>query len=912
MKPFLITEVSSSNCNLNKQFSIVNDTVVKKPSANLAVGAARVLQLQDFNQFDAYLAQLAPNQAIILGVPKDNLHVAKIVKKGEEDIALGVISRSNYCLTYPVETGLIVIDYDPDGVPSHLQVHSKEELVQRINLLIPETVNRETYGRKGSSSGIHNAQGECVSCKESWHAYIRVDNATPESIANLVHYIHENAVKHNLYFLKIHKNGSTQLQTIIDESVIKSANSRLVYEAAPTLLNGLTRDTNQGLIFNSGMIEPLDLGKISAMTSVYLWETAAKAEKIKQAKLIEETKKGYLRTKKLKLISEGHSEQEATAIVTRFAQTGLISVQEFITLESGEKIKIIDAMFQVKNHSYIADPYEPEKGNGRAVLNVKEYFNANIYSYLDGGQQYQFSYIRKDIVEILGRINTKKEHGTILKALKKVCVDAEFKLDDLNLINDKLISIGIVSGTGSTFKASVLHSILQKLSLEAMKSYALLKSKGKVGFIDIGAIELESYSLADLKLYFKNKEIFAIDPETEKVKAFCPLEIWLKSRQREEYIGIDFIPDQPKEKDDKIYGLFRGFKYPPAYTLDISLFLTFVWEVICSKDDLYYNIIITFFAQIMQEPSKKYNVALVLISGKGSGKSTLMKAMSIAFDGYYMQTADTDKIVGKFNNHIATKLLCYANESFFIGDKRVIGKLKNFISEKVMTYEIKGGAVYTGKNVSRLVIDSNDENVVHETADERRFLYALISLLRVGDSAYFEELYALIEDPRFGESLTYYLMTFDIKPYVHYLKFPPRNEVTIDQQLQNLDDIESWWLLCLQEGEIMDANYSVKTNGDLLISNRDLYDSFVQYTKKKGKRIFHTQENFGRALNKKIFNEKCIVSAKAKTKEQKNAKVIASLDVCQRYFVEKQKLVSYEFAQTEWTAPELHPFQRGL
>jgi hypothetical protein len=65
-------------------------------------------------------------------------------------------------------------------------------------------------------------------------------------------------------------------------------------------------------------------------------------------------------------------------------------------------------------------------------------------------------------------------------------------------------------------------------------------------------------------------------------------------------------------------------------------------------------------------------------------------------------------------------------------------------------------------------------------------------------------------------------------------------------------------------------------------------------------------------LNKKIFNDKCIVSAKAKTKEQKNAKVIASLDVCQRYFVEKQKLVSYEFAQTEWTAPELHPFQRGL
>jgi hypothetical protein len=135
--------------------------------------------------------------------------------------------------------------------------------------------------------------------------------------------------------------------------------------------------------------------------------------------------------------------------------------------------------------------------------------------------------------------------------------------------------------------------------------------------------------------------------------------------------------------------------------------------------------------------------------------------------------------------------------------------------------------------------------------------------------------------------------------------------VTIDQQLQNLDDIESWWLLCLQEGEIMDANYRIETNGNLRISNRDFYDSFVQYTKKKGKRIFDTQANFGRVLNKKIFDDKCIVSANAKI-NNKNGKIIASLDVCQRYFVEKQKLVSYEFAQTEWTAPELQPFQRGL
>ena len=333
--------------------------------------------------------------------------------------------------------------------------------------------------------------------------------------------------------------------------------------------------------------------------------------------------------------------------------------------------------------------------------------------------------------------------------------------------------------------------------------------------------------------------------------------------------------------------------------MDISLFLIFIKEVICSGDDFYYNIVVTFFSQIIQEPQIKHNTALILLAGKGAGKGTFVNAMAKVLANYYLSTADPDKILGKFNEHISRALLIYANESFFVGDRKNEGKLKNFISETETTYEIKGGAIFSGKNLSRLVVDSNDDNVIKETADERRFIYAKISAHRQGDEKYFEQLNRVISDDRFPESLMHFLYFFNFKPYERYLKFPPRNEIAIEQQLQNLNDIESWWLACIQEGEILNVAYVLEGDG-IRISNESLYESFRLFTQKKGKKIYDGIENFGKLIKKHVISEDLIIKDTIKDNNKKNAKVYGSLKDCQQYFIKKQKLENYIFEQFEW------------
>ena len=75
-------------------------------------------------------------------------------------------------------------------------------------------------------------------------------------------YIKRACIEHNLYYLKIHKDGSCSLRYAIDLNVLKSTASRLCFEAKPTCNDGLYQDRPSSLIWNIGSKETLDLSKV--------------------------------------------------------------------------------------------------------------------------------------------------------------------------------------------------------------------------------------------------------------------------------------------------------------------------------------------------------------------------------------------------------------------------------------------------------------------------------------------------------------------------------------------------------------------------------------------------------------------------------------------------------------------------
>ena len=60
-------------------------------------------------------------------------------------------------------------------------------------------------------------------------------------------------------------------------------------------------------------------------------------------------------------------------------------------------------------------------------------------------------------------------------------------------------------------------------------------------------------------------------------------------------------------------------------------------------------------------------MALVIRGRKGTGKSKFADVLRRILGGHAFKASRADQIVGKFNSHLADKLLLVAEESFFAG-----------------------------------------------------------------------------------------------------------------------------------------------------------------------------------------------------------------------------------------------------
>src|SRR5689334_3103471 len=69
-------------------------------------------------------------------------------------------------------------------------------------------------------------------------------------------------------------------------------------------------------------------------------------------------------------------------------------------------------------------------------------------------------------------------------------------------------------------------------------------------------INLTFGSQTDLRLLYKNRRDWVIDPATGKLKHRSIADIWLESPRRRDYRGIEFSPDDGRPG---FYNLFRGF-----------------------------------------------------------------------------------------------------------------------------------------------------------------------------------------------------------------------------------------------------------------------------------------------------------------------------------------------------------------
>lgn len=193
---------------------------------------------------------------------------------------------------------------------------------------------------------------------------------------------------------------------------------------------------------------------------------------------------------------------------------------------------------------------------------------------------------------------------------------------------------------------------------------------------------------------------------------------WVWEERRTYRGGIVF---EPGGCGPDAYNLWRGFPVK-GKAGDWGLLRSHIQDNICQGSAEHFAWLMTWLAQMFQQPGVKLGSAVAIRGKKGTGKSKLFDWVRKAMGQHALQVTSAGHITGNFNAHHAGKVLMVCEEAFWAGDRSALGPLKSLITSDVSLLERKGVDAVQASNYVRLAFISNEDWVVPvQGADERRF-----------------------------------------------------------------------------------------------------------------------------------------------------------------------------------------------
>lgn len=346
----------------------------------------------------------------------------------------------------------------------------------------------------------------------------------------------------------------------------------------------------------------------------------------------------------------------------------------------------------------------------------------------------------------------------------------------------------------------------------------------------------EEYDLqkeSDFRSWCKNKKIFNGKSQVQVA------DYWLHHPDRRAYKGIKFYPGTIS---DDYYNSWHGLKYQSIQG-DCSLYLGHIAENIAGGNDEIYNYIICWMASIIQRPDSKLETALVLRGREGTGKGVFAHEFGYLFGKHYCYVAQNRHLLGHFNSQLEDKVIIFADEAFYAGDKVSENILKSIISEKTMMVEQKFFNPRQASNFLNLIIASNNQWVVPAGLDARRFVVLDIGDAHMQDAPYFKAIKNQMEQGG-REALVDYLMSVDISDFDH--RQIPRTNALVENKLSSLNGFQKFWFEAMMQGRILKTHDS--WTDEVLVD--DLYDEVVAYEKNIGLKYRTTKIQMGQELNR--------------------------------------------------------------
>jgi hypothetical protein len=220
---------------------------------------------------------------------------------------------------------------------------------------------------------------------------------------------------------------------------------------------------------------------------------------------------------------------------------------------------------------------------------------------------------------------------------------------------------------------------------------------------------------------------------------------WLNAPKRREYRGLQYCPNGVGLKPYYL-NLWKGWGDVSPAQGDCSTITDHILQVLADGDQAKSDFLLNWMADILQNPTRKPGVSVVLRGRQGSGKTVLaMIARKLLGHRNVLTVNDKERMLGKFNSSVMNKILLVGEEMLFAGDRATTDKLKHLITGNTLPIEFKFGDALEIESYHRLLLTSNHEQVFQAAGEERRFVIYDVSDAKRGDAEHFDKLYAITD-----------------------------------------------------------------------------------------------------------------------------------------------------------------------
>jgi hypothetical protein len=387
--------------------------------------------------------------------------------------------------------------------------------------------------------------------------------------------------------------------------------------------------------------------------------------------------------------------------------------------------------------------------------------------------------------------------------------------------------------------ADVMNAAIDKINEQ--HALVLLGDKTMILKLDKG---VRMITVSAFYQWFANRQMFVSRATTDDTGNATTKNVrvklgqaWMESPRRRQYDDVVFNPVDG-EIPANHFNLWQGFAYKPLKCdqSKFNLFIEHIRENIANGDKDHFHWIMSWIAQIIQQPGDKLGSSLVLQNKKGTGKTLFAEILAQLFGKHATTIDDPHRLYGHFNSHLVSTIFLVLEEAFWAGDKKAEGRLKHLITGKTQSIEYKGKDTIDVRNYIRALILSDGNWTVPAGLEERRFGVFRGSDAHMQDTKYFAAIVRQIKQPGAMEGLMYYLKNYDISGVD--LRNPPKTEALRSQKVLTLDHELSWWYTVLQNGVLPWGCDHVRS-----CPASRLFDHYVRHAMRQGvpRRSIETQ-----------------------------------------------------------------------